>query len=200
MALSREKVLESAVALVDREGLDALTMRRLGGELGVEAMSLYRYVANKSDLLDGVLERIAEEIELPEPSGDWRADSHLAGVRFYEILSDHPHALPLFASRPAVTPATMGILQRALALIAQGGFDPAECLRRFNLVLALVVGYAMTSAEPREAPAVDYAALDSDEFPILSQLAPIVGRTDPREQFGKGLADLLRGFDAIAER
>lgn len=194
MALSRKKVLRAALELVDREGLDGLTMRGLGRALGVEAMSLYRYVDNKSDLLDGVFEVVASDVILPDATGDWHADAALAARHFYTALTRHPNVLPLFATRPAVTPAALQTLERALGLLAQDGASVDDALTMFNVIFAYLLGYATLRADAHEEVLVDYGALDSAEFPQLSQLRRVLDEQDVHAEFERGLEALLAGL------
>src|SRR3954465_14002727 len=105
--LSRERVLRAAVALADAGGLEALTMRRLGEELGVEAMSLYKHVANKDDLLDGMVDLVFAEIELPSGDADWRTAMRARAVSARTALMRHPWATTLMQARTAPGPATL---------------------------------------------------------------------------------------------
>ena len=97
--LSRERVLRAAIALADAGGIEALTMRRLGQELGVEAMSLYKHVANKEDLLDGMVDVVFGEIELPDGGTDWRTAMRARAISVRDGLTRHPWATPLMQSR-----------------------------------------------------------------------------------------------------
>ena len=110
--LSRDVVGAAALGLIDREGLEGLSMRKLGAELGVEAMSLYHYVESKDDLLDAVLDRLYAEVDLPRdlPDEEWEKAVRLGLGAFHRVLIDHPAALVLFASRPALSPASLGVI------------------------------------------------------------------------------------------
>src|SRR5258707_13922848 len=103
--LTRERILSTALAIVDREGLDAISMRRIGEALGVEAMSIYNHVANKAAILDGIFETILGELPVAKPASSWRLGLQARARAFRSGLRDHPNALPLFSPRPAVTPA-----------------------------------------------------------------------------------------------
>src|SRR3954449_4035365 len=105
--LSRERVLRAAVALADAGGLEALTMRRLGEELGVEAMSLYKHVANKEALLDGMVDLVFAEIELPSGDADWRTAMRERAISAPPALVRHPWATALMQSRTQPGPATL---------------------------------------------------------------------------------------------
>src|SRR5262245_24793657 len=122
--LTRDKVLERAVQLVDEEGLDALSMRRLGEALGVQAMSLYRHVSDKADLLDGVHGAILAAVPVPARRGPWATRARALARSVREALRAHPRALVLFATRPAVVPASLALFEEALAIVSESGLDP----------------------------------------------------------------------------
>src|SRR5215213_3110400 len=105
--LSRERVLQAAVRLADSGGLEALTMRRLGEDLGVEAMSLYKHVTNKDDLVDGMVDLVFAEIELPPSGAEWRTAMRERAVSVRSALIRHPWATALMQSRTAPGPATL---------------------------------------------------------------------------------------------
>ena len=121
--LSREGILAAALDLADREGLEAVSMRRLGQALGVEAMSIYKHVANKDAILDGLLERVLSEVELPHSAGDWEAELRHAAVSLHEALARHPWACGLGADpdqdvvdrRPRQIPEQRGCMGRTEA-------------------------------------------------------------------------------------
>src|SRR5690349_8477694 len=112
--LSREKILAAALAIVDREGLAALSMRRVAEAVGVEAMSLYHHVANKAALLDGVYELVLAELPPWKRSSSWRASLRTRAIDLRATLRAHPNTLPLFATRPAATPAAIAHLEAGL--------------------------------------------------------------------------------------
>ncbi len=201
--LSREKILEAAVALIDREGLSALSMRRLGSELGVEAMSLYRYVRNKTELLDGVFEAVAQKVTLPVSTGVWKEDAQGFALAFFAVLWEHPQAIPLFAQRPAVTPASLHYVDRSLGVLIQAGFAPGEALSIFELIISYILGFAMlhhpnaSSHHPSLQGAdvdLDYQQLSPQEFPHLTQLFDTDLTYDAERAFLLGLHAMLSGL------
>src|SRR6187431_3361122 len=103
-ALSRERVLEAAIALADQAGIGSLTMRKLAQELGVEAMTLYYYVAKKDDILNGIVDIVIGEIELPSPGDDWKPALRRMAISAYEVLVRHPWAAGLVLSSSGVRP------------------------------------------------------------------------------------------------
>ncbi len=201
--LSRPRVLEAALALLDREGLEAISMRRVGEALGVEAMSLYRYVPSKAALLDGLYEAVLSE--LPEPSPAKSASGVLAerARALRAAFRQHPHALPLFASRPAVTRASIAHVEFVLDALHRSGFSAKDALRILQVTFAFVLGHALGSYSPRradEASHPDYASLGEDSFPQVRAAARALAHHDPEEEFEFGLAALLAGLGLRSSR
>lgn len=198
--LSRELVLSAAVTVVDREGLEALSMRKLGDELGVEAMSLYRYVANKAALLDGVVESILAEMVVREPEGvAWTERVRIRARALRAALVSHPNALSLFATRPAVTPDSIEHIESALALLGSAGFSASDAIRAFQSVLAFTVGHTVSVfsiVAPAERSAPVYAGLDRKRFPRMHEAAKLLAKWDADAEFEYGLDALVAGLEA----
>lgn len=198
--LSRELVLSAAVTVVDRDGLEALSMRKLGEELGVEAMSLYRYVESKAALLDGVVEAILSEMVVREPEGAlWAERVKLRARALRAALRAHPNALSLFATRPAVTPSSIEHVESALTLLESAGFSAVDAIRAFQSTLAFTVGhtvsvYSIVAPAERSAPA--YAGLDAKKFPRMIAASKLLARWDADAEFEFGLEALVRGLEA----
>jgi len=141
--LTRERVLDAALALIDREGLGALSMRRVADELDAGAMSLYRHVASREDLLDGVVERLAHEIELPGPEhGDWAQRMRTLMRSTRSVALGHPNAAELFVLRPLRTPAGRARMAEGLALIG-AGLPPREAGVAARTLDSYVVGFIL---------------------------------------------------------
>lgn len=201
-SLSRSRVLRAALELVDAEGLEALSMRRLGERLGVEAMALYRHVKNKGDLLDGVFEAVLEQMQPPAPTGAWATDVRRMALAFKATLIAHPRALPLFATRPAVSPSSLEAVEAALDVLVQAGLPLDRALLTFQSVVALVVGHCLAHYGPAEAyTPVNYGALDPARFPHLSRLMPVLMELGPDDELELALTLLLAGLAAqLGER
>ena len=151
VGLSRERVCQEALALVDEEGLAALSMRRLGARLGVEAMSLYRHVHDKADLLDALHAAVLGALE-PEGSGgrrDWR--SLLGGLAraLRSALLKHPHVLPLFTRRPVRAPEALATVERVAMAMQQAGFRPSETEQAIYVVGMFTIGHAIFDSNDR---------------------------------------------------
>ncbi|HWG55702.1 MAG TPA: TetR/AcrR family transcriptional regulator C-terminal domain-containing protein [Gaiellaceae bacterium] len=140
--LTRERVLDAAIALVDADGVDALSMRRLGQELGVEAMSLYNHVANKNDLLGGITDRVLREIEMPE-SGDWKADLRAHAISAYDVFRRHPWSCRLSMSPDHVVPRSVRRGDWMLAKLAAGGFSPVATYHAYHALDAHIQGFTL---------------------------------------------------------
>ena len=126
--LTRDQVLEAAVRLVDRDGLAALSMRRLATDLGVEAMTLYHHVRNKQGLEDAIVEYVLAESLIPPGSrgepASWQEVVAGHAHQLHRGLTRHPGAVVLFASRPAITPSTLAVLEHVLRVLRAAGFPP----------------------------------------------------------------------------
>lgn len=210
--LSRERVLAAALELVDREGLSALSMRRLGGELGVEAMALYRYAAGKDALLDGLVEALYLELEnrlaQSSPSADWRAELRRTALATYAVCLDHPHVVPLLATRMLAVPlarrplAVLRDHERMLALLEDAGLDEQRAAAVFRSCTAWVLGYvsvelrAMVDNPEESDPAfrLGLHRMPAQELPHLRATAPALAEQGGPEGLTAGLDALLDRF------
>lgn len=197
--ITRDTMLAAALGIVDREGLGALSMRRLGEELGVEAMSLYRHVANKAALLDGVHEAVLAGVAQPRRTDDWVEDCRWLARSFRRTLRAHPNTLPLFATRPAVVIlGSLEHLEAALDRLAEPFPEMKRRVHALQVLVTYVVGNTMQFAMEVNASAPDYRALPRDRFPILSSVGPTLDRYSLEGQFEFGLDALLVGLEARA--
>jgi AcrR family transcriptional regulator len=144
--LTRDRVLRAAVALADAGGIGSLSMRKLGVELGVEAMSLYNHVASKSDLLDGMIDVVFAEIDLPTDGVDWRAAMRRRAVSAREVLARHSWATGLMETRTSPGPATLRHHDAVLGVLRGAGFSVAMAGHAYSLLDSYVYGFAMQEA------------------------------------------------------
>jgi AcrR family transcriptional regulator len=211
--LSRERVLAAALELVDREGLSALSMRRLGAELGVEAMALYRYAASKDALLDGLVEALYLELEgrlAAEPAtdaveGGWRSGLHRVARATYEVCLAHPQAVPLLATRMLAVPlarrplAVLRDHERVLALLRGAGLDETRTSAVFRAYTAWLLGYLSVELRPmvdnpdETDPAfrMGLHRLSPQELPTLRETAAALAEQGGPEGLATGLDALL---------
>jgi len=196
--LTRERVLTTAVRIVDKEGLEALTMRRLGQALGVEAMSLYRHVPGRAALLDGIHETILSELpHRMHTARSWTEAARTQARELRRVLIAHPNALVLFATRPAVTPASLRHVDTGLSVLRHAGFSVAETVAAFQTIVTFVVGHALSTHatvpnEERSTP--DYAK--AKELKALAEVATVLLDSDVDAEFEFGLDTILLGLAA----
>jgi AcrR family transcriptional regulator len=143
--LSRDRVLAAAMAVADAEGLEALSMRRLGQELGVEAMSLYNHVRNKEDLIDGLVDLVFAEFGTPN-GRDWKSAMRARGVNAQRVLRRHRWAIALMESRRTPGPATLRHHDSVLRCLREGGFSVALAAHAYSLLDSYIYGFALEQA------------------------------------------------------
>lgn len=199
-ALTRDRIVRAALEIIDRDGIEALSMRRLGAELGVDPMAVYYHVPNKAALFDGVVEAVFAAIDidpdtLPQ-TGNWRDLLVLFMRRLREVLRAHPNALPVIATRPAYTPSVLTFGDRAVAALEDSGFGSRDILIMVNCLRTYTVGHVIAelgqpvggpTASPEEAAAIIEA------YPNLARA--ISGGYQPDEQYELGLQAMLDGFE-----
>jgi AcrR family transcriptional regulator len=176
--LNRERVLGTAIRLADAEGIERLTMRKLGEDLGVEAMSLYNHVSNKEDLLNGMIDAVFGEIELPSHSDDWKTAMRKRSASLRDMLSRHPWANGLMDSGTNPGPATLRHHNRVLGTFRNGGFSLAMTAHAFAALDSFIYGFAkqekglpFDSGEQAAAMAqIMLANLPVEEYPYLFEL------------------------------
>jgi AcrR family transcriptional regulator len=157
-------VLRAAIALADETGLETLTMRRLGQELGVEAMSLYNHVANKGDLLDGMIDLVFGEIEPPSATGDWKEELRKRAVSTRKALSRHPWAIGEMEGRSTHGPNNLRIHDAVLGCLRAAGFSLEMTVHAYSVQDAYVYGFALQQSDlPPETPE-DFAAVAQQQM------------------------------------
>jgi AcrR family transcriptional regulator len=193
---------------MDEEGLEAVTMRRLGRELGVEAMSLYNHVEDKEAILDGILEVVMAEFEFPEETGDWEADVRAGARAWRRLMIDHPTVIALFAEskHPASSPERLRPMEWAFDLLGRGGLSEDEVVHAFRAIGGYIMGSVLNEvANPvpgmgdrdhRAEHEQLAGALPPAEFPNLVRLLPLMAECDAEVDFEFGLDLLIAGLRA----
>jgi TetR/AcrR family tetracycline transcriptional repressor len=191
--LTRRRILERALALADAEGLRAVTMRRLGSELGVEAMSLYHHVPGKEALLDGLVEMVLEEARVTPPLEDWRAHLTAHAHALRRAGQAHPRVMQLFATRPVRSPAWAGAVEDTLSVLLAAGMAPQEAVHLYRVHATFVTGYVLWELRQADAPALatHLDQLDPAAYPATHALAATLEATDRDEEFALGIEVLL---------
>ena len=144
LPLTRERVLGTALEIADQGGLEALSMRKLGQALGVEAMALYYHFANKDRVLDGIVDLVFAEIELPASDGDWKAAMRSRAIAVRDALLRHRWAIGFMESRANPGPATLRHHDAVIGCLRAGGFDMARVAHAYSLLDSYIYGFAMT--------------------------------------------------------
>ncbi|MDT0326996.1 TetR/AcrR family transcriptional regulator [Nocardiopsis lambiniae] len=209
-ALDRDRVLASAVALADTDGLGAVTMRSLAQALGVKPMSLYHYVRGKEDLLDGMVDLVFGQIDLPEVDKPWRTEIRRRAVSARTVLARHPWALALMDTRTTPGPGTLRHHDSVVGVLMNNGFSPAMTERAYVIIDAYVYGFVLQEAslpfddqgDAAQAVASAMAGFDGGLYPHLAAFANgHLMRADYAfgEQFGPGLDLVLDMVGALAD-
>lgn len=207
--LSRERVLQAAARLADEEGIDALSMRRLGQALGVEAMSLYKHVAGKEAILEGLVDLVVAEIALPLPGEPWRPAMRRRAISAYQVLSRHRWATMLLLSRANVGPAMLRYVDATIGCLREAGFPYALADHAWNAIDNYVYGFTLQQLNFPFQPD-EYAdraqgflpQLPPEQFPYLRamSLQVINGEHNGLHELSFGLDLLLDGLERVRRK
>jgi AcrR family transcriptional regulator len=203
--LSRARVLEAAIAFADADGIGSLSMRKLGETVGVEAMSLYNHVASKSDLLDGMIDVVFGEIDMPADAADWKLAMRRRASSARRVLARHRWAIGLMESRTTPGPATLRHHDAVLGTLRRGGFSVEMAAHAFSVLDSYIYGFALQEASlPFEAGeqtaevAQEILALaPADAYPHLTELTTehvLKPGYDYGDEFDFGLELILDGL------
>ena len=206
--LSRDRILEAAVGLADREGLHALTMRRLGSQLGVEAMALYKHVSSKDDILRGMVELVVSRIDTPAERADWRDAMRSRAMSAREVLTRHSWAIGLLESRRSMGPNQLRYVDAILGSLRSAGFSVEDAAHAFWLLDSYVYGHIVqemsmsAGSEPAEQPGpppADPHAF-SAQYPHLAEIAAHASSFSVDGEFAHGLEVILTALEPGAGR
>ncbi len=209
--LTRQRVLRAATALADSAGLEALSMRKLGEQLGVEAMSLYKHVANKDDLIDGMVDGVFAEIDLAGDEKGWRAAVRRRSVSVRQVLQRHPWAVPLMQSRTHPGESTLSHHDAMIGLLRGAGFSVVLTAHAMSVVDAYVYGFALQEkalpfdTEERSAEVVQHIleAMPAERWPHLVELSlehVLRPGYDYGDEFEWGLDLVLDGLERMRRK
>jgi AcrR family transcriptional regulator len=206
--LARERVLRAAIDLADQAGVEALSMRKLGQKLGVEAMSLYNHVANKEDLLDGMVDLVFGEIGPPPREVDWQTAMRQRANSARKILAHHLWAIGLMQSRRRPGPATLAHHDAVIGCLREAGFSIALAAHAYSVLDSYTYGFALQEVSlafktAKEAPAVAEPQLPAEVYPHLTEMA-IQRMQQPghnyADEFEFGLDLILDGLERLRKR
>jgi AcrR family transcriptional regulator len=207
--LSRERVLCAALRLADAEGIESLSMRKLAQVLGVQAMSLYNHVANKDDMLDGIVDIVVSEIEVPSLETDWQTAMRRRATSAHGVLLRHPWATMPLVSRVNVGPAMLRYVNATLGCLCEAGFSLAMADQVWNAMDSHIYGFTLQelnfpfeAAEYSAAAAQGLALIPADKYPYLNRLTHdvIEGRYDGLHDFEFGLELILNSLDQFRHK
>jgi AcrR family transcriptional regulator len=211
--LTREQVLTAALTIIDDEGVEALSMRRLGQALDRNPMVIYRHAADKDALLDGVVERVVSELGADRdpdsaPDGDWQAALRRTAHTFRRVALTHPHVVPLLVTRPLSNPlarrplGTLRPLEDLLELFITAGFDHHGALHAARLFTGFLYGHVLHELQERvddpdetdDLLRLGLHRLPITQFPRLRSLASVLATYDGAAELDEGLTIMLAGL------
>jgi AcrR family transcriptional regulator len=206
--LNLARTLQVALVIADSEGIEALTMRRLARELGVEAASLYHHVNGKSEILDGLVETVAAEVEPPAPAEQWRTQISERAYNTRAALRRHPWAVSLMASRTTPGPAVLGLLETGIRCFRQGGFSVLQAAHAISVVDSYVHGFVLQEVnlpfrDESELAAMTGAIMETfptSDFPYLFEMTVehvLQPGYDYSKEFDSGLKVVLDGVASL---
>jgi AcrR family transcriptional regulator len=206
--LTKDRVLKAAIRLADKGGIDSLSMRKLGQELGVEAMSLYNHVKNKDEVLDGIVEAVVREVEVPPADVDWKAALRQNAISAHDALMRHPWAASLWWRR-AEGPDRMRGAEFMLRTLREAGFSDELTYHAYHVLVGHILGFSLqaisfpieSKEELRELAADFLESFPVDEYPYLAE--HIRQHVDPgdsdRGAFAFGLDLILDGLERLRD-
>jgi len=208
--MSRQLVLDTAQEIIDRDGVDGLSMRRLGHALGRDPMSLYRYAANKTALLEGVVELVLEGLSVDTTADDWESQLRIVARKFRALALAHPHVVPLLVTHPLATPlalrplGTLRPLEATLELLTRAGFSDVDALHVYRSFFGFLQGHVLNELQelvdnPEESDdllRLGLHRLPLKDFPLLRGLAPVLAAYDGGAELERGLDILIFGLRA----
>ena len=206
--LTRERVLQAALRRADEGGIESLSMRKLGQELGVEAMVLYHHFANKDDLVDSMVDLVFGEIELPPTGGDWRTAMRQRAIAVRDALQRHRWAIGLMESRRRPGPANLRHHDAVIGSLRAGGFDIAMAAHAYSLLDSYIYGFALTKMNLPFETSDDVAEVaqsmlepfPADEYPYMVEILTdhvMKPGYDYGEEFEYGLDLILNGLERV---
>jgi AcrR family transcriptional regulator len=212
--LNRDRVLQAAIALADEAGLESFSMRRLAQELGVVPMALYKHVANKDELLDGMIDVVVAEIDPPIEGADWKTTMRERILSARRALLRHPWASSVLESRGEPTPTVIGYMDSMMGVFLDGGFSVDLMHHAMHVMGSRILGFSQelfddTASMPAEEAAAVWTQM-ADVYPNIAKLIPVAVDTHEGPVVGAGCDDqfefefaldlVLDGLERLRER
>jgi AcrR family transcriptional regulator len=206
--MSRDLVLKTSLEIIDRDGVEGLSMRRLGHALGRDPMTFYRYAAGKAALLDGVVELVLGPLTVDTTDADWAGQLRVVAHSYRRLALSHPRTVPLLVTLPLATPlglrplGTLRPLEATLELLTRAGFSDVDALHIYRSFIGFLHGHLLNELqelvdnheETDELLRLGLQRLPLREFPLLRGLAPVLAGYDGADELERGLDILLSGL------
>jgi AcrR family transcriptional regulator len=198
-SLSPDDIADAALAVIDRAGLAALSMRAVAAELGTGTMSLYRYVEHREQLEQMVVDRVLDRVDVTPPAArEWTECVAALMLRIRDAVAAHPNVVPLFLTHRHTNAKVMQCGEAILDVLARNGFAGDDLVIAFRTILAFAVGALTTDRfSPLAGLSTARLAGPDDAYPRLTGAAEAAGRISPRDEFTRGLETVLRGLSTL---
>ncbi|MDD5371299.1 MAG: TetR/AcrR family transcriptional regulator C-terminal domain-containing protein [Anaerolineaceae bacterium] len=202
-SLTRHRVLEAALRIIDQEGLEGFNMRKLGASLGVEAMSIYNHIENKRAVFDGVIELLILQAPLSAPSDTTPCEElWVFAHAFRDVLRSHPRVLPLVATSPLRTQASLAMLDHLLETLHQAKITGVQSIYALQCLVGFIVGHtllgtgtqAIAGLEPGPNGPMVWQRFPADQYPRLHMLLPDIAQWNADQEFDFGLHALFQSL------
>jgi len=202
--LSPERIVDQALVLIERDGLEGWSLRTLAGELRCEAMSLYHHFPSKGHILDAIADRLVGQLSIERrPREAWNARFRRLSLDYYDLARRFPRAFPLLATRRANGPNLYRMVETVLSLLVEGGFTPREAAQIFRTFGAFLNGAGLTQIavslrQPDATPVAIESTVDEEHYPTLATAAAFLGPAHLQENFQVGFERLLSWVESEA--
>lgn len=200
--LNRDRVIEAAVSYADRHGIEDMSMRKLGAELGVEAMSLYNHVADKADLQNGMIDYVFNSVELPDVGLDWKEQTRHIGKAAMEQFGKHSWVVFLLMQEGNTGPGSLRFMDYVVGVFLEAGFSEADTHHAWQMLASHTMGYAFQSSAGSDVVEPEFAKLEAQmaqlavEFPNVARIAPNLAHCAYDREYMFGLEIIIDGLDA----
>jgi AcrR family transcriptional regulator len=207
LPLNRDRIFAAAVEIADERGVGSVTMREVASRLRVEAMSLYNHVANKDDILDGMVDMVIDQFDLPEDTDHWREAMRHRAISAHKLFALHPWVPPLLDSRKSSGPSRLRYFEWVLKTLFQAGFSLTGAGRAFSLLDSYIYGFSIQQlnatadgdTSPEEMAAAILESIPAEKYPNLHRMAmnSMLNGYDVEADFAFGLELILEGLEQI---
>jgi AcrR family transcriptional regulator len=204
--LDRGRIVDTALGIIDADGIDGLTFRRLADSLGVTPMSIYWHVADKAELLELVGHAVLAAVEVPARHGDWRDQLRDVHRSMFASLLRHPNTTDILVGRARFGPGGLALFERILSILLDAGFTPEAAFDAYQSTYLFTLGFMATSSRSQEFLDIQrqglayMLSLPVEQFPSIRAVAPVIGHRPRDEQFEIGLDVVIEGIAASLHR